>query len=185
MAIGFLKLPERLQGRVKAELKPEETVAWAGQPLPDRYARAKAGLIWLFFIPWTASAIFWLHGASSQLNASDADQLQRVLSIFPGFVFVAIGLVGLTSPLWLRREALHVVYVVTDRRAFSIEGRWRIRVRSFLPKQLYLMRPRPHADGTGNLILGFGRRVTFGFFGLPDVWLVQRLLEDLRARGGG
>ncbi len=188
MNMGLLKLPADLQARVKAELKPGEVVAWAGQPLPGRYA-AKAGWGTLFFVPWTAFAIFWICGAE-QFRFPTFTQGKDFFGLF-GLPFVAIGLAGLGMPLWLRRAAAKVVYVVTNQRAFSIEGQRTLTVRSYLPAQLGTMTRREHADGSGDLVLALepysgnrGRTNTRerGFIGVAEVKLVGRLLEDLVLR---
>jgi hypothetical protein len=188
MSAGLLNLPAELQARVKAELKPGEVVTWAGQPLPARYA-AKAGWNWLFFVPWTAFAVFWI-GAAAGFQLPTFTRPQDFFALW-GLPFVAIGVAGLGSPLWLRRAAAKVVYVVTSQRAFSIEG-WRtLTVRSYLPAQLGSLTRRERADGSGDLILalepytGNRGRTSMrerGFFGLAEVKLVARLLEDLAAR---
>ncbi len=188
MSMDLLKLPPDLQARVKAELRPGEVVTWASQPLPARYA-AKAGWSWLFFVPWTAFAIFWICGAAD----FQVPTFTRGRDFFAlwGLPFVAIGVAGLSSPLWLRRAAEKVVYVVTSQRAFSIEG-WRtLTVRSYLPAQLASMTRRERADGSGDLVLALepysGNRGMVntrerGFLGLAEVKPVARLLEDLAQR---
>jgi len=188
MGMGLLDLPAELQARVKSELKPGEVVTWAGQPLPRRYA-ARGGCLWLFFIPWTAFAVFWVCGAARfrlPTFTSPAD-------FFPlfGLPFVAIGVAGLSSPLWLRWAAKKVVYVVTNQRAFSIEGMRTVTVRSYLPSQIANVTRRERPDGSGDLVLAVesyaGNRGATntrerGFFGLAEVRRVARLLEDLAAR---
>jgi hypothetical protein len=187
MGTELLKLPPELQARVKAELKPGEVVSWAGQPLPALYA-AGAGWSWLFFIPWTAFAVFWtLSAARFQLPSFSGPE-----DLFPlwGLPFVVIGIAGLGSPLWLRRAAANVVYVVTSQRAFSIEGRRTLTVRSYLLPQLSAMSRRERADGSGDLILGVetypakgGTRTRErGFIGVAEVKRVGQLLEDLVLR---
>lgn len=188
MSAGLLKLAPELQARVKAELKPGEVVNWAGQPLPRRYA-AKAGWSWLFFIPWTAFAIFWIGGAA-RFRVPSFTEPQDFFALW-GLPFVAIGVAGLTSPLWLRLAAARVVYVVTNQRAFSIEGRRSLIVRNYLPAQLGTMTRRERGDGSGDLILalepyagnrGLTNTRERGFFGVAEVRLVGRLLEDLALR---
>ena len=188
MGTELLQLPPELQARVKAELKPGEVVNWAGQPLPHRYA-AKAGWSWLFFIPWTAFAIFWICGAA-RFQVPSFTHPQDFFALW-GVPFVAIGVIGLSSPLWLRWSAARVVYVVTNQRALSIEG-WRtLTVHSYVPAQLSTMTRRERGDGSGDLILALepysGRRGAIntrerGFFGVAGVKQVGRLLEDLALR---
>jgi hypothetical protein len=186
--MDLLQLLPELQARVKAELRPGEVVVWAGQPVPRRYA-AGARWSWLFFIPWTAFAIFWICGAA-QFRVPTFTEPEDFFALW-GLPFVAIGIGGLSSPLWLRWLAARVVYVVTNQRAFSVEG-WRsLTVRTYLPAQLATMTRRERSDGSGDLILGLesyaGRRGAIntrerGFIGVAEVKRVGRLLEDLALR---
>jgi hypothetical protein len=64
MTIELQKLPKHLQDRVQRELSLGEIVIWCGQPNPAKFMRAGFAL-WLFFMPWTASALFWIAGASN------------------------------------------------------------------------------------------------------------------------
>jgi hypothetical protein len=188
MGADLYKLPPELQKRAQAELKPGEIVSWAGQPVPGRYARG-TGYAWLFFIPWTGFALFWIAGAAG-FKVPDFSSGRDFFPLF-GVPFVLVGISGLSSPLWMRRRAASVVYVVTNQRAFSIEGRRTLTVRSYLPAQLAAITRREYPDGTGDLVLqaqietlrrGGGTTREYGFIGVTDVKTVGRLLEDLGAR---
>src|SRR5512139_1652604 len=114
--MSIYNLPQQLQQRLRAELKPGESIAWAGQPNPDRYMKSGFKL-WLFFIPWTAFSLFWIAGASG----FRMPQFNSGWSLFPlfGLPFLLIGLGGLSSPLWLRLKARSTIYAITNRRAIS------------------------------------------------------------------
>ena len=60
---GISALPPQLQQRLMAELRPGEMIAWAGQPRPGRFMM-KGFALWLFFVPWTAFALYWMGGAA-------------------------------------------------------------------------------------------------------------------------
>ncbi len=177
-------LPETLQQRVRDEIRPGEAVSWVGQPLPGLYMRA-GFLLWIFFIPWTAFSLFWISAAFHfELPRFDSGQ-----SLFPlfGLPFFLVGVGGLSSPFWLRRKARSVVYAVTNQRAITIEGSRSVTVRSYFPKDIGAVERTEHGDGSGNLFLQEERFVRNngmqtqkqGFFGIPDVRKVERLIDNL------
>lgn len=178
-------LPQQLQQRLRAELKPGESITWAGQPNPNRYMKS-GFLLWFFFIPWTAFALFWIAGASG----FRMPQFNGGWSLFPlfGLPFLLIGIGGLSAPLWLRRKARSTVYAITDRRAISIEGTKSITVKSYLASDIANIERTEHQDGSGDLVLrtepyrdSDGDRQTrrHGFFAIDNVRSVERLVENL------
>jgi hypothetical protein len=178
-------LPEHLQQRLRAELKPGESVSWASQPNVDRYMKAGFKL-WFFFIPWTAFALFWIAGASG----FRMPKFEGGWSLFPlfGLPFLLIGIGGLSSPLWLRRKARSIVYAITNQRALVIEGAKSITVKSYRVADITDLERTEHTDGTGDLVLrteryhdSDGDRQTrrHGFFAIENVRRVERLIEQL------
>lgn len=102
-------------------LEPREKLLWSGRPDP---ARALIGTlaIWLFAVPWTAFAVFWMWGASGAGKRS----LQpgwTVDFLFPffGLPFVLIGLAMMSAPYWAYLKAKRTVYAITDKRVLIIE----------------------------------------------------------------
>jgi hypothetical protein len=183
MSAALAQLPERLQGRVQSELKPGESATWAGQPDPNRFMRT-GFLAWLFFIPWTAFALFWMAGASG-FRIPDFSQGFGFFPLF-GLPFLLVGVGGLSAPFWLRRKARNIVYVITPQRAFSIEGARSITVRTFKPEELRNIVRKEHPDGSGDLVLattqwrdsdGDARQKQHGFFAIAEVRRVEQLLQ--------
>jgi hypothetical protein len=183
--ISQLKL--NLQNRVRSELKPGESIVWIGQPNPNRLMWT-GFLLWFFFIPWTAFSLFWTAGAAGFRIPT----FTRITDLFPlfGLPFILIGLGGLSSPFWIRWKALNTVYVITDRRAFSLEGGRTFVVRNYTPEKLGNLVRKERDDGSGDLILdttwykdsdGDSRKNELGFYGIPDVKRVEYLLERLAA----
>lgn len=179
-------LPQHLQQRLQAELRPGEMLTWAGQPNPDRFMKSGFKL-WFFFIPWTAFAIFWIGGASG----FRMPQFDSGWSFFPlfGLPFLLIGLGGLSSPFWLRRKARWIIYAITSERAISIEGAKSITVQSYLASDLVDIERTEHQDGSGDLILrresrkdsdGDRQTTKYGFFAIDDVRRVGNLIETLK-----
>ena len=109
MNAALLKLPKHLQTRIQSELKPGEAVVWAEQPHARKYMR-QGFWWWLFFIPWTAFALFWMAGAAG-FQFPDFSHGQGLFALF-GVPFVLIGLGGLGLPYWLHRNAVNIVYVI-------------------------------------------------------------------------
>lgn len=189
MSMDFLKLPAELQQKVTRELQAGEVVTWAGQPDAGRFMRAGFAL-WLFFIPWTAFALFWVAGAAGfrwpDFNAP--------FSFFPlfGLPFVLIGIGGLLSPLFMRAKARDMVYVITNKRAFSLAGRKTVTMTSWLPEQLGQVTRTERPDGSGDLVFstsatlntnGQNRVQRQGFLSLRDVRTVELHVQALAARG--
>jgi hypothetical protein len=57
-----LKIPRDLRRRVEQELEPGEAIRWVAQPVP-RFVTAASIAGFLFAIPWTSFALFWMWGA--------------------------------------------------------------------------------------------------------------------------
>jgi hypothetical protein len=51
MTMTISTLPQDLQQRLRAELRPGEMVIWSGQPDPGRFMKSGFKL-WFFFVPW-------------------------------------------------------------------------------------------------------------------------------------
>ncbi len=178
-------LPEHLQQRLRAELRPGESVAWAAQPNAARYMKTGFA-IWLFFVPWTAFSLFWMASASGFRMPS----FDRGWDFFPlfGLPFLLVGIGGLCSPLWMRRKAHTIVYAITNQRAIVIEGAKSITVKSYPAADISEFERTEHPDGSGDLILrseqyrdSDGDRQTrkHGFYAVDDVRRVERLVENL------
>lgn len=181
-------LPQHLQQRLRAELKPDESILWAGQPNPNR--SMKSGfMLWLFFIPWTAFSVFWIASASGfQMPKWDSGW-----NLFPlfGLPFLFIGIGGLSAPLWLRRKARSTLYAITQHRAISIEGAKSITVKSYPAAQLTHVERTEHQDGTGDLVLriehyqdseGSQQTKKQGFFAINNVRQVEGIIANLARR---
>lgn len=166
---------------------------WIGRPIP-RFFGAKSTSIFLFAIPWTAFAVFWMCGAAG-FRIPD---FQEGFGFFPlfGAPFVLVGLGMMSYPLWFYRSSLKTVYVVTDRRAITFQGAWSTTIRSYLPAQLTHTFRRERRDGSGDVVISErspgdsdGNRPfdELGFFQIPNPREVEKMLKELaasRAEGG-
>lgn len=187
MSMDLIKMPPDLQQRVARELQAGEVVRWAAQPDPSRLMR-QGFLIWLFFIPWTAFSVFWIWGAAG-FRLPD---FSGPFSFFPlfGLPFLFIGIGGLASPWWLRMQAKHMIYVITNKRAFSLSGKNSVRMISWQPEQLGQMTRTERPDGSGDLVFdremrpgnrGGSVEHKRGFMALRDVRTAESFINALVA----
>ncbi len=179
-------IPPELEEKVERELESGERIAWMEQPIP-RYFTAMSTGAFLFAIPWTAFALFWICGAS---GFKLPDFSKGGFSFFPlfGVPFVLIGLGMLSSPWWAHRKALKTVYVITDRRAIAIDGGWTTTIRSYPPERLQNVCRKEKRDGTGDVILaervwsgaeGRQQMQDLGFLNISDPKTVEQMLKKL------
>lgn len=179
-------LPAKFQNKINGELKPGERIVWAGQPNPNRMMLIGLGT-WLFFIPWTAFAVFWVAMAGGFTWFSGTNGVFKFFPLF-GIPFVLFGIGGLLSPLWKRIEAARTVYVVTNQRLFKIYGISGTKYKSFYPEQIQFVERKENGDGSGNLIFsrevyrdseGSSRTKDEGFYAVPSVKLVENHVQNL------
>lgn len=181
--INTFNLPEHLHAKLRAELKTGESVTWAGQPIPNTYMKS-GWKIWFFFLPWTVFSLFWIAGASG----FQIPNFEEAWDLFPlfGLPFFLIGIMGLSSPFWMRKNALSIIYALTDQRAITISGVKTITVKSIPLHEIKNIERKQHADGSGDLILQSrtysdeeGDQVTekFGFFAINHVKKIQDIIE--------
>src|SRR5205085_20433 len=107
--------------------------------------------------------------------------------------FVAIGIGMLTSPIWMRKKAAKMAYVITDQRAFVLAPTFRkgTNVQNFAPKDLQSLEHTEYPDGSGDIIFfterwrdsdGDRRARRMGFFAVPNVKAVEGHLRALAAK---
>ena len=181
-------IPESLQKLVETELEPDERAVWIDMPVA-RFFTPVSTPIFLFGLAWTAGLITTLL-VTGECRLPGSVWL-GAFSLFE-LAFVLVGLGMLLSPLWIRRNALRTVYVITDRRAVGIEGGWSTTFRSYYAEQLQEVFRRERKSGVGDVIImrearrdsdGDGKPQEWGFFNIRDAKLVEGLLRDLAKRG--
>ena len=182
-----LQISPRLREIVDRELKPHEVIQWIGQPIPKFFTSDLITAV-LFGIPWTTFSLFWVWGATG--FGSLLTQGLTPLLLFPlfGVPFVLIGFGMLSLPIRTRQLALQTVYVITDRRAISIEGGKSSIIQSYSPQQLKVVYRQENKDGTGNVIFtvkswkdsdGDEQSKPIGFMNIRDPKQVEDLLKTL------
>ena len=120
--LNNLQIPNKLRKKVHKELEVGESIRWVEQPIPRFFTASSIGSI-LFGIPWTSFALFWMWGALGfELpDIREGIQPKDIFALF-GLPFVLIGFGMLSSPIWVWLEARKTVYLITNRRAISIQG---------------------------------------------------------------
>ena len=187
-------LPPELAARVGSELRDGESLVWVGQPRPDLYARASGCLV-VFGMFFTAFAALWLlvtFGIGLFLVGAGGNALE-----FAGVPFLVFGLFGLpllligvgllTVPIWNRKWARRICYLLTDQRAITWEPTLfgGVTVRSFSRDGLGRITRYENADGSGSLVfheytVSHGEGSTThrrGFMHIPNVRFVEEMIH--------
>ncbi len=184
-------IPSTLQDIISRELERDEKIVWSSMPKPRYFSGPAAGMF-LFAIPWTAFSIFWMAGAAG----FKIPQFNRGEDLFPlfGIPFFLIGLGMLSSPLWSYRNSLKTAYLITNRRAITIDGGMSYTIRSYPPHKLTDVFRREHKDGTGDVIItrnawkdsdGDKQMQELGFLRIPNAKSVESMLRELAEQSVG
>lgn len=127
-------------------LDEDEVIEWAGRPAPGGLVRWSLAC-WTVFLPWTLFCLHWING----LGLGDPGGLDDPFRWFcaTGYPFLALGLGGLATPLWVGHRARRTLHVITDRRELSFENgvlARSVRHRSPIDERLPQVRCDPKAD---------------------------------------
>lgn len=94
----------------------------------------------------------------------------------------------LSDPFWVWHDARNSAYLVTDKRAISIQFGWPTTIRSYLPDQLKDIHRTERADGTGDVIFSILLRKSsdghdyyekIGFLGVRNPREIETILKHL------
>jgi len=180
-------IPQSLQDTIDRELERDERIEWLGMPKRIFFTPG-ATRAFLLAIPWTAFALFWTAGAAG--TATNMKEVPGLFSHFPlfGLPFILIGFGMLSSPIWAYYRGGKSVYVITDRRAITIDGGWSTTIRSYPPNELTDISRKEKRDGSGDVIIsrhtwcdsdGGAQSTELGFLRVADVKDVERRLRGL------
>lgn len=168
--------------RARSELRAGEQLLWFGQPDPKRYGW-NAGFTWLKLgIGVTAFMTLW----SGTVVA--LERWQMALFASP---IVIVGLCMLAYPLWLRRQAPHVIYAITSERVLILNEE---RSRSVALGHVDLLERRDRPDGSGDLCFakeriqdsdGCTHIREIGFIGVQQVREVEAILQRAQQMNAG
>ena len=183
-------IPRELEDKVERELESGERILWIEQPIP-RYFTAMSTGAFLFAIPWTAFAVFWMYGVSGFKMPDFSKGGSGFFALF-GLPFVLVGIAMLSSPLRSYRKALGTVYVITDRRAITFDAGWTTTIRSYPPDKLRNIHRTEKRDGTGHVVFGDQpvwsgsegglQSLGLGFLNIRDPKTVEQMLRILAER---
>jgi hypothetical protein len=185
-------LPADVQAKVDAELAPGERLVWVGQPLPGLYRLRSIPLliVGVFFLGFT---VLWFGmslgmGAFAVGAGEGMGGLFACFSLF-GLIPAVVGVLLVTSPLWMASVARKTVYALTDKRAIIWEPSLfsAVQVRSYAASGLGAMTRNERGDGSGDLVFeeyytynrnGGSTRQQRGFLGIDRVRDVETLVRQ-------
>jgi hypothetical protein len=192
-------LPPELATRVESELSQGERLVWVGQPSPSLYRLRSIPLliVGIFFLGFS---VLWLVltagigligvGAAGQADPAAEVGVGSFFGCFSlvGLFPLAIGILLVTSPLWMGSMARKTVYAVTDRRAIIFEPQMfrTVQVRSYTAAGLGTMSRVERGDGSGDLVFeeyttrGSNNNTSTtrrGFLAIPNVHQVEELIR--------
>ncbi len=180
-----------------------ERLVWADRP--DRRIHALiSAAIWLFGIPWTIFALFWMsvptgalyeHYSGENIGAPKGAPITMMwIMALWGTPFVAIGIGMLATPFRVLWKGNRTLYVLTNKRLAVLEGGRTVSITSISPQEITGLHRKEGPDGRGTLIVdqGFtvdsdGDRVAkkseLGV--IADVRRVEGLVQALKEGGPG
>jgi hypothetical protein len=193
-------LPPGLKAFAEREFLGERML-WAARP-DKRIAALLSFGIWIFAIPWTAFALFWIAFPMSALYETYSGVnigapkgtpplIMWVFAIF-GIPFVLIGLGMMLAPFAAIRKGWRTLYVLTNKRLAVLEGGRTISVVTIRPDEISGFSRKEGPDGRGTLTVhqGFERdsdddrvekKTELGV--IDGVRKVEELVRGLKERG--
>lgn len=144
-------IPDNLREVVSRELDRDERVVWAAMPRPVFFTPMSTGAF-LFGIPWTAFAFFWVGMAGMGVWGQGGIGLFSLFPLF-GVPFILVGFGMLSAPIFAYRKSKKTIYVITERRVITFEGGRSTTIRSYPPEKLTDVFRRERKDGYGDIII--------------------------------
>ncbi len=165
-----------------------ESVVWSGQPNPTRFAMQRLP-IFIFSIPWTAFAVFWVYAASGFQFPPDFSN--GGFAFFPlfGVPFVLVGLGLMLSPVYAYINAFKTIYIVTDKSIRILKNGGTKKVEIYTASDIEKIERKEKSDGSGNIIFSHNtsftskgniQRTPIGLYGIPDVRTVEQYITAIR-----
>ena len=147
---------QRLALALHRELAEGEQVVWESMKLAR--IEPKGFAIYLFAIPWTAFALFWMGMAGLFTLGVDSDPFAWVFPLF-GLPFVLIGLGMMMAPFLSFFQRGRVLFAVTDRRVLKLSLGGELTVVSVPASKITESVRHESADGTGRIDLSLTTEV--------------------------
>jgi hypothetical protein len=144
--LNDLQIPKELRRKIDEELQPAEVLRWVGQPV-SRPFTASTIRNCLVAIPIIMAGVYGIYQIWSASGLGGWFQCLFVL------MWTVFGLNLLSSPFLVWQRAQKTVYLITDKRAISIQNGWFTIIRSYLPEQLWDTYRKERSDGTGDVVI--------------------------------
>lgn len=136
---------------LKRELQPGERILWQSRQNP-RFFGSGSIATWLFAIPWTAFALFWM-GMAWFLTRMGGEPVEPIAYLFPlfGLPFVLIGLGMFVKPVLNYFGSKYTVFAVTNQRVIRLFKRKGVLTQSVSPKRIGKVKVLDEDDGSGTI----------------------------------
>jgi len=184
------KISAKLRRAIDKELEIGESLVWVGQPLP-RFFTFESLIYLCMGIPFTTLTIFFMYDAEDfkipDFSEGIKFEFENIFFLF-SIVFVLAGVWMLSSPLREWFKAFRTVYLITDKRAISIESGLTTSIRNYAPTQLKDLYRKDKRNGTGDIIIttrlrrgndGDSWNEEIGFMNIRNPKEVEKLLRQL------
>jgi hypothetical protein len=148
---------QRLDLALSRELHEGESVVWKGMKLAR--IEPKGFAIYLFAIPWTAFALFWMSMAGLGASQMDGGIMAWAFPLF-GLPFVLIGLGMMATPFLSYFQRGRVLFAVTDQRVLKLSMGSELTVNSVPADKVADSVRRESSDGSGSIDLSLSADVT-------------------------
>ena len=153
---GHGTVAQRLALALTRELQDGEAVVWQGMKLAR--VEPKAFAIYLFAIPWTGFALFWMAMAGLFTIGASSDPFAWIFPLF-GLPFVLIGLGMFAIPFLSFFQRGRVLFAVTDKRVLKLSLGGDLTVVSVPAEKIRETVRHESADGTGTIDLSLSTEV--------------------------
>ena len=136
-------------------LEPGERIEVVARPSLSQVA-GRSLACWVIFVPWTLFCLDWYSGMGTRVDtplggtADHAWQWFRLAAL----PFLALGISGLSLPVWMIWRARSTRHVITDRRELTLEASLATRV-----VRRHLARVPSSHDEIGDTLLGSGAAI--------------------------
>lgn len=168
---------DELDAALRSELARDERPIWHGMKLAR--IEPKGFAIYLFAIPWTAFALFWIAMASLITGAdTGAGILEWAFPAF-GIPFVLIGMAMLAMPFVPLFQRGRILFAVTDTRVLQLSLGRELTVVSVPSSRIGDIVRRESGDGSGSVELTLSSPIT-NFVGRQTSKMAVGRVEDVR-----
>ena len=172
---------------LQREMQPGERVLWKSKQHPRLFGIASMAT-WLFAIPWTGFALFWM-GMAWFITRSGEGPTDTIAYLFPlfGLPFVLIGLSMFAKPVLRYFGAKYTVFAVTNQRVIRLFKRKGVLTQSVPPERIGKVKIIEDDDGYGTISFKLKGKAgdyepkgsRFVLYEVEDVDRAKKLIRDL------